>query len=78
MSGSSGGETRDGRKASRIEALGDGVFSIAMTLVYLLSIGISFWSTTLSIVLYLFVPLMSIVPGRLDRDWTLAAGNTYK
>ena len=73
MSGSSGG-----LKTSRIEALGDGVFSIAMTLVYLLSIGISFWSTTLSIVLYLFVPLMSIVPGRLDRDWTRPAGNTYK
>ena len=49
-----------------------------MTLVYLLSIGISFWSTTLSIVLYLFVPLMSILPGQLDRDWIRPAGNTYK
>ncbi len=37
--------------------------------VYLLAIILSFVSTTLSILLYIFVPLSYILPGRIDRLW---------
>ena len=37
--------------------------------IYLLAIALSFVSTTLSIILYIFVPLSYILPGRMDRVW---------
>ena len=44
--------------------------NLTAPLVYLLAIGISFFSVTASLVLFLLVPVYYIFPGRIDRHWT--------
>ena len=43
--------------------------NLTAPLIYLLAIGISWFSVPASLVLFLLVPLYYILPGRIDRHW---------
>ena len=53
-----------GLSKHRIEALADGIFAVAMTLLVL---ALVFYSPRLALYLYLALPLLHMLPGRLDR-----------
>jgi uncharacterized membrane protein len=43
---------------------------------YVLAIGLSFASTAVSLAIYVLVPVLYILPGRLDRHWSAAPSAT--
>lgn len=45
--------------------------------VYLLSIVLAFFSPTLSLVIYVLLPVLYILPSRIDRFWSPCRGDLY-
>ncbi len=45
--------------------------NLTAPLIYLFAIGISWFSVTASLVLFILVPLYYVFPGRIDRHWAL-------
>lgn len=43
--------------------------NVTAPLIYLLAIGISFLSVEASLIVFILVPLLYILPGRIDRHW---------
>jgi uncharacterized membrane protein len=43
--------------------------NLAAPLIYLLAIGVSFFSIQISLIFFILVPLYYIFPGRIDRYW---------
>jgi uncharacterized membrane protein len=43
--------------------------NVTAPLIYLLAIGISFLSVETSLILFILVPVLYILPGRIDRHW---------